>query len=484
MDSTTKSLLVVIVLQSLAVAACGPTERCAIERAEASEEVTIRCAGEEPIVTEGEVDGPCRKTPGRVECEDGRSFEFDDAEAADEGERDGAASDVGTQENEAFGGGAVGEYRADCQRVGEDVICEDGVQGTVPEGVEDDTDCRSEMVVGVGRRIVCDGRRSRPVGAEDISCEYLEEEETRAVACSDGTIVAGDAVPAEACSPTIERKGDDVVVVECGAMSVELALGPCNRDWTLKTASDVQELASSGCTSIHGDVFVEPICEVEAGVGETKVKCEGEDVFEFEGLVEGPCSRVEEFLECADGSVFDVGEESQMEGIWHLETFGEVDYIGGSLFIEEQPALESIQLDEIVGVGGSVVVRKNERLRMLEGFESLEWVTGNWVLSENDELEAWVPPRKLTYVDDTFVLSSNPKLEAIGEIEGGFISWSMPRKLDVGGAAVLTDNDALDWCVVVELGAWLGAKAGAKRVYLGGEPASNVRSCPPIDWVR
>jgi hypothetical protein len=154
-----------------------------------------------------------------------------------------------------------------------------------------------------------------------------------------------------------------------------------------------------------------------------------------------------------------------------------VEYIGGDLVIEELGDLVAADARGLVGIGGSLVVRNNPALVELAGFRELEWVTEDISISGNPVLEMWTPPLNLEYVDNAFLLSGNLELELVG-IQGNF---EMPQKLSVGGAGVVTDN-GLDWCVAVNLGRFLGARAGASQVYVGGAGATSNQACSFINW--
>lgn len=458
---------------------CGESERCAIDGDDV--QTTIRCPGEKAVTTDGDVEGPCRRRGERIVCEDGTTLAFEDTDANEQGPRGPEGPGV-QDEGSEFAAGAPGLRRSGCERVGGEAICADGRRATIPEGVSEGASCTSEMVAGVGRRIVCGDERVRPDGESDVDvrCEYRGEEDAAAIVCTDGTVVETGVGP---CEPSIERKGDSVVRVECGPESYEMSLDGCERDWTIKTRADLEELQQAECSHIYGDVFVEPLhCETGETVdGRTSVTC-GQEEMEVRGEVAGPCWRSDTRLECAAGGAWELGEVAAEESLWELPDFGSVDYIGGSLFIEDQPNLRSVELNELVGIGGSVVIRKNRRLEHLGGFEQLRWVTRSWTLSQNEGLRSWHPPEKLTLIDESLLLSGNRELEGVGTVEDGGTDWWMPGTLDVGGAAVVTDNDAMGWCMSSALGAWLGDKAGAQRVYVGGYGAE--QGCPEVNWGR
>jgi hypothetical protein len=505
MRDITATIAMIIGL-GVVLVACEGSQPCEVEPLEQGSRIV--CPGTDKVIeTDEPVDGDCWQSGSNVECTSGETFDVgpesadgsaDVLEDADTYEQDGsdvALPDVGrdgsggAQGPGAWGAGAYGDYRAPCQRVGAtEVVCADGRTATVPAEVNEDESCSSEMVAGVGRRVVCGETRVVPDQTEgtSVECTYRQGEEASAITCSDGTIVSGEAVPEEPCEPTIERRGNDVVEVRCGPMLVERELGPCERDWIVENKAQLGELEDSSCTSIHGDIIVRPTrceledmgpCEVVATCGEAEpvtVTCERVGIAP---PVEGPC-RVDATgdVECASGhGVADAMDPSL--GSPEAVVLEGVEYIGGDLVIEELGDLVAADARGLVGIGGSLVVRNNPELVELAGFRELEWVTEDISISANPVLEMWTPPLNLEYVDNAFLLSGNLELELVG-IQGNF---EMPQKLSVGGAGVVTDN-GLDWCVAVNLGRFLGARAGASQVYVGGAGATSNQACSFINW--
>jgi hypothetical protein len=78
-------------------------------------------------------------------------------------------------------------------------------------------------------------------------------------------------------------------------------------------------------------------------------------------------------------------------------------------------------------------------------------------------------------------VSSNKKLKLIGNLNNGNPRFSSAVNIK-GGAAIVTDNDDLGWCLSMEFARYLGRR-GAGEIIVGGVSSTGNR-CRRVNWMK
>lgn len=501
--------LLVVIFSVFGGAGCMGGVECEVQDTEGSGS-RIECPGGEAIKTKEDVEGPCWKQGSQVECESGESFSTGGKEEGADGgfRRDGFGGygrdggfelDVqgpeggwGNGESPSAGGGVsrAEPWSVGCQKTGRTVVCGDGRRARVPSGTEGP--CRSKTILGKGRRIVCeDGTEVRPENRNKgkVSCEYRSEGEQRLLECSDGIVVTDDAIPGSDCEPTVEWKNKGEVVVKCGEKRSTISWREeCEGTFELKTKEDLAKFAERECSMVVGDVSIgAPECEVEGST----ISCPNSEPVEMEGEVVPPCWRTSFQVFCSDRSWVASKNDANFEVVETVGTLGGVEYVTGSVRVTGNPHLDQLELGALERVGHDLVVSQNPKMWELRGLGNLKVVGGGFELSENLVLRAWRPSMTLQRVKRGMVVTANEELELIGEFPAGaFVqnqkvpkkekNWRFSKDVNVGGAGVVTHNDALGWCKSIQFGGYLGSR-GATQVYVAGVNAS-AGTCKKVNW--
>ena len=315
----------------------------------------------------------------------------------------------------------------------------------------------------------------------DVECDYSEEEGRRVIECSDGTVVAGEDVPKTECSnPTVRRTSDTTVVVECGGQTQKVTWkAGCEGPFVLRTEEDVQRFAEKRCRMVVGDVTVTGIsCDVRDG----KVHCPETRAVEMPADAKRPCWRTRQRIVCSGGRSRVAPTAASFEAIGDLGDLTTLRYVTGSVVIEGNPRLQGVGLPRLSMIGNDLIVSNNPGLETLSGFVKLFVVGGNLEVSKNRRLRGWQPPLGLWLVEGSVMVASNQRLGLIGDLGAKNPRFSRHLHIKNGGGMV-TDNDALGWCMSMEVGRFLGERGGADEIIVGGVSSTGKR-CRRVNWMK
>lgn len=204
------------------------------------------------------------------------------------------------------------------------------------------------------------------------------------------------------------------------------------------TQSDIDNFPFNypGCTSIEGSIIIE-----------------GDDISNLNGF---------HALNSIQGIVF-IGEFYGNPMLHDLSGLENLDYIGGSLYIQENDALSSLlALSNLDSIGGSLVFYDNSSIISLEGLESLISIGDDLNISFNENLSEIESLVNLIYIGGDLRFSYNPALNTLTGIEG--VSA-------IGGSLSITWSSFKDLSELVNLtsiGKELGLYANDSLISLAG----------------
>jgi len=176
-----------------------------------------------------------------------------------------------------------------------------------------------------------------------------------------------------------------------------------------------------------------------------------------------------------------------------------LEWIGNSLKIVGNPLLETVIIENLVSVGGDLLVGQpeveggpNPLLAQLD-LTALSLVTGDLVVYDEASLENLVGLSSLSHVSgnvgvgNNTVMSKLEGLESLGSIGKGLVVWSNPALQSLDGLSSLTsigygygvdvaDNASLPQCEVCELLDQLDPYAGTFDSW-GNQPDTCADNC-------